>query len=122
MIRVFAIVVAIVMAMSLGISGAMAQAKLDKPSAQKTDKMDQATDKALDKATDKVTDKAPQKIEAKIKSVSPGGMVTLEDGTKLAIPKSLMIPKGQLKPGASIEAEYQKKGSQKVATSVQIKG
>ena len=62
-----------------------------------------------------------QTIEGTIKSGGSNGMVTLEDGTKLAIPKTVMAPNDQLKPGTVIVAEYTQKGSQKIATSVQIK-
>lgn len=112
MVRFLAFAVALVMAALLGVSGGMAQSKMDQPKDQKTDmKMDK---KSSDMA---------QKIEGKIKTVSMNGaMVTLEDGTKLTIPKSVMVPKGQLKPGAMISAEYQDKAGKKVATSVEIKG
>jgi hypothetical protein len=65
--------------------------------------------------------KLDQKVEGTIKSVR-GGMVTLEDGTELSIPSSVKVANDQLKPGAQISAEYEKKAGQKVATSVQIKG
>ena len=123
MIRVSGIAVAALMAMSFGVSGALAQAKFDtlggpasgqtqpKPNGigEKTGQMDQTTDKTA------------RRVEGRIKSVTAGGMVTLEDGTKLTIPSSLMIPVAELKPGAVIAAEYEEKGGQKVATSVQIK-
>jgi hypothetical protein len=65
--------------------------------------------------------KMGMRVEGKIKSVGAGGVVTLDDGTKLTIPASVMVPKDQLKPGAMISAEYEEKAGQKVATSVQIK-
>lgn len=102
---VVAVVVAFAIGMSLGVSGAMAQAKTDKPAADKPPSME----------------KAGKMVEGKIKSVDKSG-ITLEDGTKLTIPKSVAVPKGQLKPGAVINAEYEEKGASKVATSVQIKG
>ena len=109
MLRASVVAITVLMAMSFGISGALAQATMDKAPVKKpTGQMDQTTDKAA------------RKVEGKIKSVA-GGMVTLEDGTKLTIPKSLMVPMGQLKPGAVIAAEYEEKSGQKVATSVQIK-
>ena len=107
MIRILAVVVALVMAVSLGVSGAVAQQpKMEKPATDKPPAMEQ---------------KAGKTVEGKIKSVS-GGVVTLEDGTKLTIPKSVNVPKEQLKPGAVINAEYEEKGASKIATSVQIKG
>ena len=62
-----------------------------------------------------------QTIEGTIKSGGSNGTVTFEDGTKLAIPKTVLVPKDQLKPGAVIVAEYTQKGSRKIATSVQVK-
>jgi Ni/Co efflux regulator RcnB len=120
MIRIVAVAIAFAMAASLGVSGAMAQSQMDKPAMKSpaTKPMEQGTDKSMDQKTDKMS----QKIEGTVKTVTPNGMVTLEDGTKLSIPKSVMVPKEQLKPGAVISAEYQEKGGQKVATSVQIKG
>lgn len=105
MTRVFAAAVAVLMVALLAVSGAMAQPKTDKPA-----------DKPMEQKTEK------QKVEGKVKSVDPSGMVTLEDGTKLAIPKSVAVPKDKLKPGATISAEYEEKDGRKVATSVQIKG
>ena len=62
-------------------------------------------------------------IESTIKAVdSANGTVTLADGTKLVIPKTLMVPRGQLKPGVGINANYEERGGEKVATSLQIKG
>ena len=62
-------------------------------------------------------------VEGTIKAVdSATGIVTLADGTKLVIPKTLMVPRGQLKPGVGISANYEERGGEKVATSLQIKG
>jgi hypothetical protein len=115
MLRVSAVAIAVLIAMSFGISGALAQATTDKAPAKKPMATDQKPSQM-----DSTTDKTARKVEGKIKSVA-GSMVTLEDGTKLAIPKSLMVPMAQLKPGAVIAAEYEKKSGRKVATSVQIK-
>src|SRR5262245_52241513 len=114
--RALTIAAAALLTASLGVSGAAAQSKMDKP----------VTDKpAMDRsAPDKMThDTMTQKVEGTVKSVGfRGGSVTLDDGTTLKIPKSVMVPKGQLKRGAKISAEYQEKGGQKVATSLQILG
>ena len=59
-------------------------------------------------------------IEGMILIVGSNRVVTLADGVKLTIPKTM--PKDQLKPGAMIVAEYEQKGGRKIATSVQIKG
>ena len=61
-----------------------------------------------------------EKIEGTILIVGSNSVVTLEDGVRLTIPKT--VPKDQLKPGAMIIAEYEQKGSRKIATSVQIRG
>ena len=60
------------------------------------------------------------KIEGTILNVGFNSVVTLEDGVKLTIPKT--VPKDQLKPGAMIIAEYEQKGPRKIATSVEIRG
>jgi len=62
-------------------------------------------------------------VEGRIKAVDAStGTLTLDDGTKLVIPKALMVPRGQLKPGVAINANYEERGGDKVATSLQIKG
>jgi hypothetical protein len=105
MIRVLAVVVAVLLSASLGVSGTVAQMKSDPAQP----KMEQKSDKM------------GQKVEGTIKSVR-GNMVTLEDGTQLSIPSSVKVAKDQLKPGAQITAEYEERAGQKVATAVQIKG
>jgi hypothetical protein len=105
MIRVLAVVVAVLLSISLGVTGTMAQMK---------------TDPAQPKMEQK-SDKMGHKVEGTIKSVR-GNMVTLEDGTQLSIPSSMKVAKDQLKPGAQITAEYEERAGQKVATAVQIKG
>ncbi len=105
MARAVAVVVAVLLMASLGVTGAMAQTK---------------TDPAQPKIEQK-SDRMGQKVEGTIKSVR-GNMVTLEDGTQLSIPSSVKVAKDQLKPGAQISAEYEERAGQKVATAVQIKG
>ena len=62
-------------------------------------------------------------VEGRIKAVDAStGTLTLDDGTKLVIPKALMVPRGQLRPGVAINANYEERGREKVATSLQIKG
>jgi len=107
MIRVLAVLVAVLMTVSLGFSTTTAQMKPD-PAQPKT--MEQKSDS-----------KMGQRVEGTIKTVT-GNMVTLEDGTKLSIPSSVKVAKDQLKPGAQITAEYEERAGQKVATSVLIKG
>jgi len=105
MIRVLAVVVAVLLMASIGVTGAIAQMK---------------TDPAQPKMEQK-PDKMGQRVEGTIKSVR-GNMVTLEDGTELSIPSSVKVMKDQLKPGAQISAEYEERAGQKVAKSIQIKG
>ena len=107
MIRVLAVLVAVLMTVSLGVSTTTAQMKTD-PAQPKT--MEQKSD-----------NKMGQRVEGTIKAVN-GNMVTLEDGTKLSIPSSVRVAKDQLRPGAQISAEYEERAGQKVATSLQIKG
>ena len=61
-----------------------------------------------------------KQVEGTIKMVR-GSTVTLEDGTQLSIPASVRVAQ-DLKPGAQISAEYEERGGQKIATSIQIKG
>ena len=105
MIRVLVVVVAVLLPVSLGVTGATAQMKSDPA----PPKMEQKSDKMS------------QKVEGTIKSVR-GNTVTLEDGTELAIPSSVKVAKDQLKPGARISAEYEERSGQKVARSIQING
>jgi len=56
-----------------------------------------------------------------LKSVdATGKTVTLDDGTKLAIPPTLAVEKKALKPGANVKASYEEKGGEKVATSFMV--
>ncbi len=120
MMRSFTIGIAALAAASLAVSGAMAQSK-PMPAEQKT--QPPAEQKAMPGAEQPKADKQMgQKLEGTIKSVDAKGVVTLADGTKLMIPKTVSVPKAKLKPGAQITAEYEEKGGQKVATAVQIKG
>ena len=105
MIRVLAVVVAVLLTASIGVTGLSAQMK---------------TDPAQPKMEQK-SNKMGQRVEGTIKSVR-GNMVTLEDGTQLSIPSSVKVAKDRLKPGAQITAEYEERAGQKVATVVQIKG
>ena len=105
MVRMLAVVVAVLMTASIGITGATAQMKTD-PAQPKMEKK---------------SDRMGQKVEGTIKSVR-GNVVTLEDGTEISIPSSVKVTKDQLKPGAQISAEYEEKAGQKVARSIQIKG
>lgn len=105
MIRLLVAVVSVLLTVSLGAIGTMAQMKSDPA----TPKIEQKSDKMS------------QKVEGRIKSVR-GNMVILEDGTELSIPSSLKVAKDQLKPGVRISAEYGERSGQKVAKSIQING
>ena len=63
---------------------------------------------------------AEAKVEGTIDIVAPRGLVTLDDGTILAVPKAVM-PHDLLRPGVVIVAEYRPKGHRKVATAVQFR-
>ena len=108
--RVVAPVLAVLLTGALGVGGALAQ--MPKGDSAQPKSMEQQ--KSMEMNADK-------RVEGTIKSVD-GSTITLEDGTRLAIPGSVMVSRAQLKPGAMIVAEYQERGGQKVATSVQIKG
>jgi len=105
MARALAVVVAALLTASLGVAGAMAQMKTD------------PTQPRMERKSDTMG----QKVEGTIKSVH-GNMLTLEDGTELSIPSSVTVTKDQLKPGTQISAEYEQRGGQKIAKSIQIKG
>jgi hypothetical protein len=105
MTRAVAVVVAALLTASLGIAGVMAQIKSD-PAQPRMERK---------------SDTIGQKVEGTIKSVH-GNMVTLEDGTEISIPSSIQMTKDQLKPGTQISAEYEQRGSHKIAKSIQIKG
>jgi len=108
--RVLVVVFAVLLTGALGVGGALAQMpKGDSPPPRSMEQQ-----KSMEMNADK-------RVEGTIKSVQ-GSTVTLDDGTTLSIPSSVKVSRAQLKPGAMIVAEYQERGGQKVATSVQIKG
>jgi len=91
--------VAILVMAAFGVTTTSVQMKSDPPVQPKaTDQKPAATDQ-----------KMSQNVEGTVKAVR-GSTITLEDGTQLAI------------PGAQISAEYEERGGQKIATSLQIKG
>ena len=62
-----------------------------------------------------------KQIEGAIKSVDPSRrMVTLDDGTKLTIPPTVSVPKGDLKEGAMVKASFEEKGGQNVVTALEV--
>ena len=112
--RGIAVVLAVSLTGALGVGGALGQPKSEPVQPRSKDQQSMDQQKSMEMNADK-------RVEGTIKSVD-GSTITLEDGTRLAIPSSVMVSRAQLKPGAMIVAEYQERGGQKVATSVQIKG
>ena len=111
MVRVPAVLVAVLVMAAFGVTAPSAQMKSDPP----------VQPKVMDQKSAPTDQKTGQRVEGTVKTVR-GNMVTLEDGTQLSIPGSVKVPMSQLKPGAQINAEYEEKGGQKIATTLQIKG
>ena len=64
---------------------------------------------------------AAKTIEGKIMVVDPmGKSLTLDDGTKLMIPESVKVSRGDLKPGTAVKAAYEERGGQKVLTNLEV--
>jgi Cu/Ag efflux protein CusF len=62
-----------------------------------------------------------KEIQGTIKNVDrTKKTLTLEDGTTLAIPASVMVSPDSLKKGARVRATYEEQGSQKVVTSLHV--
>ena len=121
MIRVVAVAVALLMTASLGVSVGMSQTRTDLAGPRGEGIQPQADQpKTMEQNHDAMGRKMGQ-VEGTIKMVR-GSTVTLEDGTQLSIPTSVGVAPNQLKPGAQIIAEYEERGGQKIATSIQIKG
>lgn len=61
-------------------------------------------------------------IQGTIRSVDPdGGVVVLEDGTRLTIPASLRPHRDALKEGATVKVSYEERGGEKVVTSIEVR-
>src|SRR4029450_8281939 len=110
MYRVLAAVLAVLLTGALGGGGALAQM----PGGDSAQPKSMEQQKSMEMNADK-------RVEGTIKSVQ-GSTVTLDDGTKLSIPRSVKVSRAHLRPGAMTAAQYQERSGQKVATSVQIKG
>ena len=121
MFRVLAILVAVLVMASFGVTATSAQMKTDPQAQPKAMDQKAPMDQKATEQKAPTEQKMGQKIEGTVKSVR-GNMVTLEDGTRISIPGSVKVPMSRLKPGAQISAEFEERGGQKVATSVQIKG
>ena len=62
-----------------------------------------------------------KQVEGKIKSVGPSAQsIIFEDGTTLVVPDSLAIRRSELKPGATIRAQYEERDGQKVITTITV--
>jgi len=75
-------------------------------------------------ATEAMAQAAQEKqIEGTIKSVDPdGGVIMLEDGTRLMIPASVRVQRDALREGAPVKARYEESGGQKIVTSIEVPG
>ncbi len=61
-----------------------------------------------------------KQIEGKIKNFE-GGVVTLDDGTKLMIPASVKVERASLKEGAAVKASFTENAAgQKIVTSIEV--
>jgi uncharacterized protein DUF1344 len=60
-----------------------------------------------------------QLVEGTIKSVHAHGIV-LEDGTSLIVPASLEFNRGDLKPGATVKANYEERAGKKFTTTLSL--
>lgn len=108
MTRTFATVVALSF---LGSAAAWAQMT---PSAQNQPP-------AMEKAPAQSTMPEAKEIQGTIRSVDrTKKTLTLEDGTRLAIPASVSVAPDALKKGTRVSATYEEKGGQKVVTSLHV--
>lgn len=62
-----------------------------------------------------------ESVEGKVRNVDePRRVVTLEDGTKLAIPDNVRVDRKRLEPGAHVKASYDQQEGEKVVTDIQV--
>jgi hypothetical protein len=62
-----------------------------------------------------------KQIEGKIKSVDPdGGVIMLDDGTRLMVPASARLRRDALKEGATVKVSYEERAGQKIITSIEV--
>ena len=60
-----------------------------------------------------------QLVEGTIKSVDRRGQnIVLEDGTSLTVPVSLEFDRRELRPGASVKAQYEEREGKKLTTTL----
>ena len=112
MSRSFATVVALsILGSALGSAAAWAQMT---PSAQNQPP-------TMDKAPAQSMTPEAKEIQGTIKSVDrTKKILTLEDGTTLAIPASVKVAPDALKKGAKVSATYEEQGGQRVVTSLHV--
>jgi Cu/Ag efflux protein CusF len=62
-----------------------------------------------------------ESVEGQVKNVDEAKrVVTLEDGTKLAIPDNVQVDRKRLAPGARVKASYEQQEGEKVVTDMQV--
>ena len=62
-----------------------------------------------------------QLAEGTIKSVDRRGRnIVLEDGTSLTVPVSLEFDRSELRPGATVKAQYEERGGKKFTTTLTV--
>ena len=104
----------LVAVVALSLSGAAAAWSQMTPSTQ-------SQPAAMDKPAVQSAAPEAKEIHGTIKSVDRTKMtLTLEDGTTLAVPASVMVAPDSLKKGAQIRARYEEQGSRKVVTSLHV--
>lgn len=103
------ILVAIVIAASVGLAAETVAQTQRPPGAQKP-----STPGAEKRAT------AEQKVEGQIQSIDPSKKeMTLADGTKFTIPAGTRVPP-DVKAGATVTASYKEEAGKKVLTAVEV--
>jgi len=103
------VLVAIVVAVSVGLAGETVAQTQRPPGAEKP-----ATPGAEKPAT------GEQRIEGRVKSIDASKKeMTLADGTKFTIPVGTTIPP-DVKAGATVTASYKEEAGKKVLTSVEV--
>ena len=62
-----------------------------------------------------------KQLEGRIERVDPGVQsIVLEGGTKIVLPDSLAMNRGELKPGVVVRAQYEEREGAKMATTITV--
>lgn len=62
-----------------------------------------------------------ESVEGTVRNVDEARrVVTLEDGTKLAIPDNVKVDRKRLEPGAHVKASYEHQEGEKLVTDIQV--